>query len=420
MQPSLRGLIVAYSSRLAFVTLIGGAAVVVALSLLSTADASDPSFGNPTYDSCDSGCGWVDDPCGQPLCDCYWVRGEYLLWWTNSGDAPPLVTTSPMGTDPDVAGVLGEPGTTVILGDSGLGNGIHPGGRITLGLWLSPCHIQAVEANYTAIGRGTTRFSATSDEISILARPFFDTEAGQQEAMLVAHPEVMTGSIAVAATTELQSAEVLWRRLVFTDCLSRLDFLAGYRFGRLDESLRIRQFSEWTVAQGQIVPDTTKELFDRFDTENQFHGGELGLAYQRRVGGCWSVDLLLKLGLGNTCSRVHIDGATQNIVPGGGAADFVGGLLAQETNIGRYQQNDFAVIPELSLNFACDLTCQLRLTFGYDLLYWSAVARPADQIDFGVSQFPPEPPAGAQRPAFQFTSADLWAQGLQFGLDYRF
>jgi hypothetical protein len=421
MRPLLRGLTVAYSGRLVFATFVGGAAIAAALTLLSTAEATDlPACGDPTCDSCDIGSVWVDDSCHQPLGDCYWVRGEYLLWWMNSGDAPPLVTTSLAGTDPDVAGVLGQPGTTVILGDSGVGTGVHLGGRFTLGLWLSRCHIQAIEANYTAVGGGTARFSATSGEISILARPFFDTETGLQEAMLVAHPDVLTGSIAVAAETELQSAEVLWRRLVFTDCLSRLDFLAGYRFGRLDESLRIRQFSEWTVAQGQILPGTTKELFDRFDTENHFHGGQLGLAYQRRVGGCWSLDLLLKVGLGNTRSRVHIEGATQNIVPGGGSADFVGGLLAQETNIGRYQQDEFAVMPELSVSFACDLTCQLRLLFGYDLLYWSKVARPADQIDFGLSQLPPEPPTGQQRPAFQFTSTEFWAQGLQFGLDYRF
>jgi hypothetical protein len=308
----------------------------------------------------------------------------------------------------------------VILGDSGLGDGVDLGGRITVGFWLSPCHFQAVEANYMAIGGGTTRFHVTSDELSVLARPFFDTNTSQQEAMLVAHPDVMTGSIAVTTETDLQSAEVVWRRLVSNTCFSRLDFLAGYRFGRLDESLRIRQFSEWTVAQGPILPGTTQELFDWFDTKNQFHGGELGLAYQRRVGGCWSLDLLLKLALGNTRSRVSIQGATQTTVPGGGSADFLGGLLAQETNIGLYEQNDFAVIPELNLSFACDLTCQLRLTFGYDLLYWSAVARPADQIDLGVSQFPPEPPAGQQRPAFRFNIDDFWAQGLQFGLDYRF
>jgi hypothetical protein len=117
---------------------------------------------------------------------------------------------------------------------------------------------------------------------------------------------------------------------------------------------------------------------------------------------------------------VFIDGATQTNVPGGGSADFLGGLLAQETNIGSYQHNQFAVIPELSVNFACDVTCQLRLTFGYDLLYWSKVARPVDQVDLGVSQFPPEPPTGAQRPEFRFVSNDFWAQGLQFGLDYRF
>jgi hypothetical protein len=53
-------------------------------------------------------------------------------------------------------------------------------------------------------------------------------------------------------------------------------------------------------------------------------------------------------------------------------------------------------------------------------LYWSNVARPAEQVDLGVSQFPPEPPAGAHRPQFLFSASDFWAQGLSLGLDYRF
>jgi hypothetical protein len=333
---------------------------------------------------------------------------------------PPLVTTSPVGTGPDVAGVIGEPGTTLLLGDRGLDSGVHSGGRVTLGWWLDPSQCEGIEASYLGIGRRTSRFRASSDDTPILARPVFDTEGGAQAAMLVSYPDLLRGSIAVDASSELQSAEVLWRSRVYAACGRRMDVLFGYRFARLDESLRVGQSTEWIGTQGQIIPGTTKDLFDLFNTHSQFHGGELGIAYHQRFGPCWSLEVLAKLALGNTHSEVLIDGATLTTVPDAGSATFVGGLLAQETNIGRYTRNDFAVVPEVGITLVRDLTCRLRATFGYNFVYWSKVARPGEQIDVGVSQFPPESPTGELRPSFQSTSSGYWAQGLRFGLDYRF
>ena len=198
-----------------------------------------------------------------------------------------------------------------------------------------------------------------------------------------------------------------------------MDFLVGWRYAQLDESLRISQSSEWTAPQGIIIPGTTKSLFDLFDAENQFNGAVLGVVYQEHVGR-WSLETLVKLGLGNTRSRVFVDGMTTTTVPDGGTAIFTGGLLAQRTNMGRYEQNQFAVIPEVGVTLGYDLTCQLRATFGYTFLYWSRVARPANQIDTNVSQLPPEDPTGDRQPAFAFSTSDFWAQGLNFGLEYRF
>ncbi len=44
--------------------------------------------------------GWCR-PCYSPLQELQghlWVRGEYLLWWTEGSALPPLVTSSPVGT----------------------------------------------------------------------------------------------------------------------------------------------------------------------------------------------------------------------------------------------------------------------------------------------------------------------------------
>ncbi len=355
--------------------------------------------------------GWCApcDPCFSPLHERLWVRGEYLLWWTQGSGLPPLVTTSPVGTTPDVAGVLGQPGTAILFGDETVNTDAHSGGRLRLGLWHDSCHCAGIEASYLGIGRQTTSFAASSPDTPIIARPYFDTLLGAQSAMLVAHPDFLRGSISVEAATELQSVEILLRRNLFLRPCDRMDFLLGWRFARLDESLRINQFSEWTEAQGLIPPGTTKTLVDRFDVASHFYGAQLGVVYQERVG-CWSVEMSAKLALGNTRSLVAIDGLTTTATPDGNVAAFAGGLLAQPTNIGRYEDNHFAVIPELGMG----------LRFGYTFLYWSRVARPASQIDTSVSQLPPEDPTGARRPAFAFSTSDFWAQGINFGLEYRF
>ncbi len=360
-------------------------------------------------------------PCYSPLQNRLWVRGEYLLWWTQGSNLPPLVTTSPAGTDPSVAGVLGQSTTSILFGGNMVNTDANSGWRVTLGYWFDGCQCTGIEAGYLGFGQETTRFSASSTETPILARPFYDTQfqGGAQSAMLAAHPDFLDGSVSCSVTSQLQAVDVLLRRNVFRRETDGMDFLIGWRFARLDESLRVDQFSQWTQSQGPIIVGTTRSLYDLFDAENQFNGAQLGIAYREQVGR-WSLESVLKLGLGCTHSRVNIDGMTTTTVPGGGTTSFAGDLLAQETNIGQYSANHFAIVPELSVTLGYDLTCQLRATFGYTFLYWSQVARPANQLDTNASQLPPETPTGSRQPAFTFNMSDYWAQGLNFGLEYRF
>jgi hypothetical protein len=334
-------------------------------------------------------------------------------------DTPTLVTTSTAGTAPNIAGILGQPGTQTLLGNGDLGGAGQSGARITFGWWLDPSACRGVEANYFRLGRQTSSFSANSADIPILARPVFDSGTNSEAAMLVAYPGILTGAINVTAATNLQGAEALFRRRVYEDCDARLDFLFGYRFAKLDESLNISQSSVWAAPQGNIVTGTTKDLFDQFSTNNLFNGGEFGITYARQWN-CWSLDTSMKLGLGNNHSEVLIAGQTVNTVPGGGSATFVGGLLAQQTNIGTYTRDAFGFIPELTVTARRDLGCNLNLSVGYNLMYWTGTLRPGDQIDRQVSQFPPEAPMGTQRPSFDFQTRSFLVQGLQLGLEYQF
>ena len=131
----------------------------------------------------------------------------------------------------------------------------------------------------------------------------------------------------------------------------------------------------------------------------------------------------MKLGFGNTHSEVLIDGSTTTTVGGGAPVTDSGGLLALSTNVGRYSQDHFTVVPELGVTIAYDITSRLRATFGYTFIYWSRVARPGDQIDryLNPSYIPNNgPPIGPARPAFTFATSNFWAQGMNFGMEYRF
>jgi hypothetical protein len=99
------------------------------------------------------------------------------------------------------------------------------------------------------------------------------------------------------------------------------------------------------------------------------------------------------------------------------------GLLAQASNSGQYERNQFTLLPELGLNLGFAVTPRLRVVGGYSLLYWGAVARAGNQIDLNLvpSQFPPpQNPTANHFPAFPFATTDYWAQGFSLGLDYRF
>jgi Putative beta barrel porin-7 (BBP7) len=358
--------------------------------------------------------------CGCDGCDCgcdsrFEVRGEYLLWSGKGDHLPPLVTTSPVGTPRSTAGVLGAPTTTIRFGDTDANDQARSGGRVTLDAWLTCNQGLGIEANYFILGDRKTNFADSSDPI--IARPFFNVESLRQDAQLIAYPGVATGSIDISAKSEFQGAEILLRGNWFEDCCGapapagRLDFLIGYRYLRLAESLTINSESFTTPIDDNGGNDPTLDVSDRFRTVNNFNGADFGALFQRRY--CrWSVDFLMKLALGSTNSRVTIGGST--VITSGQTTTAPGGLLAARSNMGTYDRDSFAVVPEIGLTLGYDVTCQLRATAGYTFLYWSQVARPPDQIDLNVN------PNGGAFPQFNFHCADFWAQGLTLGLDYRF
>ena len=165
-------------------------------------------------------------------------------------------------------------------------------------------------------------------------------------------------------------------------------------------------------------------VMDRFNTENNFTGGELGFDWGIERNR-WSMNILTKIGIGTT-SEVSINGSTQTIPPNTDPAPDpeVGGLLALSSNIGNYERDRFSMIPEVNFNLGYKLTPSLKLRAGYTLMYWTNVVRPGDQIDRQInSTLLPGVPAEDVEPIpwhrfLRFNETNLLIQGINFGGEY--
>lgn len=354
-----------------------------------------------------------------PLAGCgVWVSAEYLAWSLDAMDLPPLVTTSSINATPSSTGVLDRPTTRTLFGGE-LSEDYRSGGRITVGVWTDAHHQHAWEVSYLGLENTSDRFSTSSAEFVSLARPVFDTLVGAESSMVVAHPSFLTGSIRVDSSSELQAFEVLRRAKLCQSTFYHFDLLLGYKHASLDDMLRVDQSSDYFAARGPIAAGTNVTLFDRFETRNRFDGVVLGLERRHRWN-CWLVGYTGKVSLGSNQAEALIDGQTITTVPGAGSATFNGGLLAQQSNIGRRSRDEFIAIPEFTFTLRRQLNECTRLQCGYSLMYWSAVSRVDDTISRRVSQFPPEPISGSAEPSFLWNNSDFLAHGFQVGLDYRF
>ena len=358
-------------------------------------------------------CGLLEAFYDRVLHNHVWFRGEEVIYSTKGGNLPTLLTTSnAAGT-----GIPGDAGYAVLLGNDPLNAGSHPGGRLELGAWLDCSHDVGIEFTYLGLRPSTDTVSFTNAGTSVLARPFFNVATNAYDSQLLASPTapIIAGSLVAVSKDEFAAMEALWRRALTHGDWYRIDLLAGFRYQRLDDSLSLTG----TITTDGLVSN------DLFAARNEFHGAEVGFLTEWRC--CrWSMETNLKVALGNTHSRVNIQGhSTQNGQSPAAGTD--GGLLALQSNIGEYNNNQFSVVPELSATLAYNLTQRLRLTAGYTFMYWSTVARVGDQIDTNIDpnqgpQFGTAvPPAGLKpAPPQPLRMSDYWAQGVNLGLDYKF
>jgi hypothetical protein len=355
------------------------------------------------------------------------VGAEYLLWWMKASPTPVLVTTGSPSAGA-FAGAFGQPGTAPLFGGQDVGTQVRSGGRINFGYWFTDDHCIGLDFGAFFLGNDGSNFTASGRGDPIIARPFFDTI--QQNAEAVSNlSQGVAGAVNVRQRGNLWSGEANLRSNFWCGCLVNVDLLAGFRAVGLDESLQI---NEQLVVLGN-TPSTAAlagsrvDVVDQFKTNNRFYGGQIGAVAEMRKGP-WIFDLTGKIALGGTQEQVEITGATSmtpvvNGVPGVATGGPGGLLTGATTNIGVFTHDKFAVIPEVGFTVGYQWCEHVRLFVGYNFIYWSSVVRPGEQIDTTVNPlrvFGSTNVVGPARPAPVFKDTDFWAQGVSFGLEFKY
>ena len=325
------------------------------------------------------------EPWAEPLhgrMGCWWVSGEYLMWWRKGADLPAMASNGP----------LDQQGVSLLYGNQTVGDQARPGGRLSFGWAGGPYQRQGWLARVYFLETGTADFSANSDDIPGLARPFLDVSGNLPDPNAV-----RVDSLHVRSESDFVGGDVLMRQMIHLSPLARVDLLLGYQFARIDESLQINSLA-----------NNVFELSDHFAAANEFHGGALGLQFVYDRPGV-RLDLLGKVGLGSMQQEIVLEGSS--------SSDPRAGLLVQASNRGRYSQSEFTAIPEFGATLTWAVAPTVEFSLGYSLLYIPSVVQAASGID---SQLAVDLNPNGTRPRFVFHDSEYWIHGLNLGLTWRY
>jgi hypothetical protein len=310
--------------------------------------------------------------------------------------------------------------------------------RLTVGGWITPCQTFGIEGSGFLLEQRSVRFGAASDANGnpplYIPAIFNNGTKSIEDRLLISQPltngQINVGNLLWASTTRLWGAELNGVFCGWSHCCWEGSFLAGFRYAGLEESLGLNATNTNTlITTAEVNPGPiTTTIADRFQTRNNFYGGQIGAKVAYR----WeflSVELIGKLALGDTNEAISVNGIST--LTGSGApfqGTFPGGLFAQPSNIGYRTHDQFTVIPELEVKVGCDILPGLRVFVGYDIMYWNQVVRPGSQIDRNlnltqsavISQTNPAVLQGAAFPQPLFNKTDFYANGVTFGLELRY
>jgi len=361
-----------------------------------------------------------------------WWDADYLLEWMKSPTVPALVTTGPttvLGPSGS-PGVPGQPGTVTLLGGKQQNMGAFTGGRFLFGCWMNDDQCFGMECGSFFLLQQRVDSTAGSTGSPPLSVPFFNVNAGAPDSAAIAST-VAVPSFGGTANLTLQTQVVGVDGTFVYGAVNkdgfRLDFLGGFRWVKLDDTLQF-------LTNSSTNPPFTNEFFatqDRFQVHNNFYGANFGV----RSEWCWHNWLLNasgKIAFGDNQQTSRITGGlATNVLDGLTTVQtFPGGYLTGPSNLGFYRRNAFAVLPEFNIKAGYAVAKCCRVYVGYNVWLLSSVARAANQVDpyinptqsIAFSALVPQAQInnGLGFPAYRGNSTDFWTQGLTFGVEFRY
>lgn len=348
---------------------------------------------------------------------------DYLRWFVQRRKVPLLATTGSLSDA--VPGALGQPGTRNLI-DEVSGSTGHSGGRFSASYDLDEAHVWAVDGSFFILEQNVASARVGGDGSpgsAVVTRPFFNVITGTEDADPVNLPGIMAGTMTVNMPQRLFGADANVRYRLLDSGLTghRFTLLAGARYLALDEKMLIDE--NLTDVSGLGSAGNQFRLGENFTAYNRFYGAQVGADWEYYLGS-FSIQAVTKVAFGSSEQSVRISGFTDVTMPDGSVAtNPQAALLVGPGNVGRHTHNVFATVPEGQFNVGWMFNPNVALTVGYDVLYWSRVARPGDQTSRGVNVQPVGAPAPflPLEPGFgQVRSSGLWVQGVSVGFQLHF
>jgi hypothetical protein len=378
---------------------------------------------------------------------------EYLYWWMKGAPlAVPLLSTAPF-SEPDRGGFLKNSDATVLYGASHApaagGNDTQgfsgfSGSRLTLGYWLDAAKRYAIEGEGFLTQNGTATFQMHSDATGSpgMRIPLYNSvpyRAGgvgmvvepTEDGVPVSLPGELVGAAGFKSALQLWGVTANGVANLYRTPSWELSGLGGFRYLNLSEGFNLNV--NIVGLPSTAFAGESGWTADQFLTQNHFYGSTIGLRGKYFIGPLF-VEMTGRISLGVDSETLDVSGGFQEFntpivtnTPGvtGGLRSVTqgpNGIFAQPSNEGRSSGNRFAVVPEIRIKVGYNITPAIQLTIGYDFLYESSVLRPTDQIDRNFSKGLPfqQDPTSTVGPTRRFVTTGFYAQGITFGMTYRF
>ncbi len=363
----------------------------------------------------------------------------------------PIVTTKELVlvdnpvTGRPFQGELSGPATQVLYDDDETGYGFASGFNGDVGGWFGRDSRFGLELKGLYVPETTTTQAFRSrNENSFLSVPYFNTALGSEYSVVIG--QTLTGNAASRGLVDIGSSIDFWgiggglqmRDLIDCDEVD-FEFVAGFRYLSLNERFWIDYdtnpsvdtfFGQGTLASYLFAGGTAPAFGSRIhaqddvQTENDFYGLDLGMTASVEMLPNLTVKLAPSIALGAMVQDVSIFGSGMAWQPNGQMLRTPYGVFTRPGGVGSWSETEFAVVPQIGVEFSYEVGYGISLFAGYNFLYVSSYASAGDQLDrridapIGPTGSYTASPRAAFRPELETT--DFWANGVNLGLRFTF